>query len=178
MSRIKTVDPNTAKGEAKELLETVKASMGRTPNIIKTMANSPAILKGFIDFSGALNEGGLSQELREQIALAVAEANRCDYCLDAHSAIAKMKGLSDEQILDGRRGTSKDAKENEAIRFALELVENKGFVSDDSYSKIKGAGFTDGEVLEIVGNVTLNIFTNFINHVAETESDFPKAPKI
>jgi uncharacterized peroxidase-related enzyme len=178
MSRIQTVNPAQASGKAKELLDAVKAKLGMTPNLMRVMANSPAVLDAYLKFSGALGGGDLSAKTREQIALAVAQANSCDYCLSAHSAIGKMVGLTTDQILESRRGESSDPKTSAVIRFANQLVDARGLVSNADLDAARGAGLDDGAIAEIVANVALNIFTNYFNHVAETEIDFPRVEAI
>ena len=144
----------------------------------RAMANAPAVLDGYLSLSGALGKGALSAKTREQIALAVGQANGCDYCLAAHSAIGKMVGLTADQILDSRRGTSVDSKTDAIIRFARQVVEKQGRVTDADLADARIAGLDDSAVAEIVANVALNIFTNYFNHVAETDIDFPKAEPI
>ena len=107
------------------------------------------------------------------IALAVAQANSCDYRLSAHSAIGAMTGLSASEILASREAKAVDAKQNAGLRFAQSVVIERGQVSDASIAQVKAAGYSDGEIAEIVANVALNILTNYFNHVARTEVDFP-----
>lgn len=178
MSRIETVNPTLATGKAKELLDGVKSKLGMTPNLMRVMANSPAVLDAYLKFSGSLGSGDLSAKTREQIALAVGQANSCDYCLSAHSAIGKMVGLTAEQILDGRRGSSAEPMTDAVLRFARQLVDKRGMVSDADLAAVRGAGWNDVAIAEIVANVALNIFTNYFNHVAETEIDFPRAEEM
>ena len=178
MSRIQQIAPEAATGKAKELLAAVQGKLGLVPNITRAMANSPSVLEGYLGLSGALGKGGLSAKNREQIALAVGQANQCDYCLAAHSAIGKMVGLTADQILDSRRGTAIDAKTDAMIRFARKVVNERGQVSDADVAEVRAAGLDDGAIAEIVANVALNIFTNYFNHVAETDIDFPKVEPI
>lgn len=178
MPRLKALDPKTATGPAKELMDTVKANMGKVPNILRTMANSPAALNAYLGFSGALKDGALSPELRECIALAVAQKNDCDYCLAAHTALGKMAGLGADEMINCRKGESTDARTAAAIRFALRTMETNGFVEEGDMAAVREAGFSDGDVAEIVAVVSLNIFTNLFNHVADTKIDFPKAPAL
>jgi len=163
-----------ANGKAKQLLDAVQAKLGMTPNMVKAMAQSPAVLEGYLSFSGALAGGQLSVKLREQIALAVAQANQCEYCLAAHSALGKMAGLSEEKILASRYLDSADGKVGAALRFAQEVVVTRGEVSDDGLARLRAAGFADSEVAEIIANVALNIFTNYFNRFTRTDVDFPK----
>lgn len=173
MSRIQTVNPTEATGKAKDLLDAVQKKLGITPNMIKTMAQSPAVLEGYLNFSGALAGGSLNAKVREQIALAVGEANSCGYCVSAHTAIGKMVGLSEDDINYSRQSSSGDAKTDAALKFARTIVLERGEVTDTDIQRVREAGFTDGEVAEIIANVSLNIFTNYFNHIADTEIDFP-----
>jgi uncharacterized peroxidase-related enzyme len=176
MPRLQAINPETASGKAKKLLDKVQAKLGMTPNILRTMANSPAVLEAYLGFSTALKGGLLPAKLREQIALAVSEANGCEYCLAAHSAVGKMVGLSEEDILDSRHGGSPDSKVEAALRFASQMVEKRGWVSDEDVVRLRSAGYEDAEIAEIVANVALIMFTNYFNHVAETVVDFPPVP--
>ncbi len=173
MPRISTIDPRHATGKSRELLEGVKDKLGMTPNLMRAMANSPAVLDAYLQFSGSLGRGELSANTREQIALAVAQANSCEYCLSAHSAIAGSLGLTSEQILDARTAVGTDPKTSAILKLATQLVEKRGRVSDDDFVAARDAGINDAEIAEVVANTALNIFTNYFNHVAETDVDFP-----
>ena len=144
----------------------------------RAMANAPAVLDGYLHLSGALGKGTLPARAREQIALAVAQANDCDYCLAAHSTIGKMAGLTAEQIVDSRKGSAVDPKADALIRFALKVLDSRGSVSDSDLKNVRDAGFDDGAIAEVVANVALHVFTNYFNRMAETDLDFPKAPEL
>jgi uncharacterized peroxidase-related enzyme len=175
MSRFAQIAPETATGIAKELLDGVKSKLGLVPNLMRAMANSPAALNAYIQFSGALAAGSLSARSREQIALAVGQLNACDYCLSAHSALGKMTGLAPDQIRDSRQGTAADGRTDALLRLCRKLVETRGQVPDGDVDAVRRAGLTDGETAEVVAGVALNIFTNYFNHVAATDINFPKA---
>ncbi|QEG36893.1 carboxymuconolactone decarboxylase family protein [Bythopirellula goksoeyrii] len=176
MARIQPVNKDAADTTQQHILDTVKKKMGMVPNLIATMANSPAVANAYLGFSQQLSTGALSPRLREQIALAVGEVNSCDYCLAAHTALGKGAGLSESETCDARRAEAKDDAERFALEFAQKVVRDRGVVSDDDLQQVREAGYTDGEIAEIVANVALNIFTNYFNHVAGTEVDFPAAP--
>jgi uncharacterized peroxidase-related enzyme len=178
MSRIPTIDTNQATGKSRELLDGVQAKLGMTPNVMRVMANSPAVLDAYLQFSGALGRGELSAKTREQIALTVAQANSCDYCLSAHSAIGKSVGLTSEQIRDARLGTAVDSKSAAILKFSSQLVEKRGLVTDADLKAVRDAGASDAEITEVVAGTALNLFTNYVNHVAETEVDFPEAEEL
>ncbi len=150
MTRIKAIELDNATGKAKELLAAVHSKMGMTPNMTRVMANAPAVLDAYLGFSGALSKGALPAKLREQIALTVSERNSCNYCLSAHSTIGKMVGLSQEQILDSRRGTAIDSKTDAALHFAHQLVDNQGRASDEDVASLRSAGFDDAAIAELL----------------------------
>jgi AhpD family alkylhydroperoxidase len=139
----------------------------------RVMANSPATLEAYIQFSSALEGGSLDAKCRERIALGTAEANRCEYCLSAHTAIGKMVGLDDSEILDSRQAHAKNAKANAALHFSRLILEERGAVRWDDIEAARRGGLTDGEIAEVVGLTVLNIFTNYFNTAFEVDTDFP-----
>ena len=172
MQRITAINHDEATGKAKDLLDGVKAKIGFAPNLMKTLANSPASLEAYLNFNGALGTT-LNAKLREQIALTTAEINGCQYCASAHTAIGKMSGLDETSILNARRASSDDAKTDAALKFARALIINRGKLTASDFQSVTDAGYTEKEITEIVANVALNIFTNYFNEVAATEVDFP-----
>ncbi|MEO5926647.1 MAG: carboxymuconolactone decarboxylase family protein [Bryobacteraceae bacterium] len=176
MQRITAVNPAEATGKTKQLLDGVQTKMGMTPNMMRTMAAAPTVLDGYLHFAGALGTGHLDAKFRQEIALAVGQANSCEYCLSAHTAIGKMVGLNAEELASGREAHSKDAKRNAGLQFVQALVLQRGVVSDQAIADVKAAGFNEGDIAEIVANVALNVFTNYFNLVARTEVDFPRVP--
>ncbi len=174
MQRLAAINPADATGKARQLLDAVQARIGMTPNLMKTLAAAPAALEAYLNMSAALSAGGLDAKLREQIALTVAQANSCEYCLSAHSAIGKMVGLKPEEIAASREAHSADARRQAGLQFAQAVVVERGEVSNDAFARVRAAGYTDGEITEIVANVAINIFTNYFNHVAQTDVDFPR----
>jgi AhpD family alkylhydroperoxidase len=139
------------------------------------MATSPAVLNAYLQFNGALSHGTLPPRVREQLALAIGQANECDYCLSAHTVLGKMAGLTPDQVRDSRHGTASDPKTDALLKFARTIVEKRGLVSDDDLRQVREAGYTDGAIAEVVAHVALNVFTNYFNTVAGTDIDFPPA---
>ena len=178
MERITPVNPQVAQGRAKELLDGLKAKLGIVPNMTRSMAVSPSVLEAYLGFSGALRSGVLPARVREQLALDVGEANHCDYCVSAHSLLGKHAGLTEQDILESRCGTSADPKEGVLLRFARAVLEKRGVVEDADVAAVREAGYGDAEIAEVVAHVALNVFTNYFNHVAGTTIDFPKAPAL
>ncbi|HEV7302392.1 MAG TPA: carboxymuconolactone decarboxylase family protein [Tepidisphaeraceae bacterium] len=173
MSRLTLIDPATATGAAKDVLEATKATFGATPNMVRAMANSPVVAKVFLDAFKTLGGGVLNGQEREAIALAVAERNGCDYCLSAHTAIGKMHRMSDAQLTGARHGQTGDGKLDALVTLARQLVERRGHLSDADLTTARAAGLTDAHVAEVVAHVAIAFYTNYFNHVAQPEIDFP-----
>ncbi|GAB2602279.1 alkyl hydroperoxide reductase AhpD [Paractinoplanes abujensis] len=173
MPRIATVDPAAAEGQARTLLGRVERALGVTPNMMRAMANSPAVLDAYLQFSGALSKGSLPGRVQEQIALVAAVENECGYCLAAHTVLGAKAGLSEDDLVAGRKGQASDPKVEAALTFAKQVIATKGFVSDADLDAVRAAGYGDGEIGEIVAAVALNTFTNYFNSVGETVLDFP-----
>jgi uncharacterized peroxidase-related enzyme len=156
------------------LLQAVEKKLGTVPNLFRLIANSPSALEGYLSLSGALAKGEVSVQTGERIALAIAEINGCDYCLSAHSYLGKnLAKLSDAEISANRNGRSTDAKADVAVGFAATLARKFGRVSEADIRTVKGAGYSDAQIVEIVLQVALSVFTNYMNIAAETEIDFP-----
>ena len=175
MSRIPTpATIETAPSEAQPLLHAVKKQLGVAPNLFRLVATSPAALEGYLGMSGALAKGDLPAATRERIALAVAEINRCSYCLSAHTYLGKnVAKLDDAELAANRAGGSHDPKAGAAVRFAAKVTEYRGHVSEEDLKAVKAAGYSDAQIIEIVQHVALNTWTNYINVVAQTDIDFP-----
>ena len=175
MSRLTTYPTiDTSPEGSRPLLEAVKKLLGVAPNLFRMVAGSPAALEGYLGMMGALGKGELSVATHERIALAVAEVNRCDYCLSAHTYLGRnVAKLDDAEMTANRNGASNDPKADAAVGFARIVMERRGRVSDDDLLEIKAAGYTDAQIIEVVQHVALNTWTNYINNVAQTDIDFP-----
>ncbi len=171
MSRI-PIPPSieAAPREAQPLLQASRAKQGRVPNMLRLIATSPIVLWAYLGFGEALDTGNLDGRTRQRIELAVAQLNGCDYCLSAHIDLAK---LDDDELAANRHGRSTDRKADAAVRFAATLVRERGRAGDGDISALRSAGYSDGEILEIIAHVALNIFTNYVNEALGTEIDFP-----
>lgn len=161
------------------ILEAVHKQIGSVPNIFRLIANSPAALNGLVALQGALGKGKLPLATRERLALTMAEANGCEYCLSAHSFTgAKFAKLDELEIAAARAGTSRDAKAAAALAFARALTAARGATAPAEIEKVRAAGYGDDEILEIVAHVALNTFTNYVNEALGTEIDFPRIDRL
>lgn len=172
MPRINPIQPTQADEKSKKLLEGVQRGLGMVPNMFKTLAHSPAALAGYLNFNQAIS-GALTPTLREQIALAVAGFNGCDYCTSAHTLLGSNAGITDEELKANLLGESNNERTQAGLSFALRVVDSRGRVTDNDLELIKTSGFSDAEIVEIIAIVALNLFTNYFNHIADTEIDFP-----
>ncbi|HKB89236.1 MAG TPA: carboxymuconolactone decarboxylase family protein [Opitutaceae bacterium] len=174
MSNLTALNPSSATGKTQALFNAVQSKLGVVPNVMRTLGQSPSALEAYLGFSGALAGGVLSARLREKIALAVGEQNQCEYCVTAHTSISQKVGVSTEEALAARHGQSSDPKEAAALAFARDIVEHRGRLDAQTVSKLTAQGFSEAEIVEIVANVALNLFTNYFNHIANPTIDFPR----
>lgn len=174
MNRIAQLDPQTTTGPAKTLFEGVKKKLGVVPNLVRVLGNAPAALQGYLGLSAALADGSFSPKLREQIALTVAETNHCTYCLSAHSFIGGKLGLTQQDLADARGALAVDPRTDAILKLAQKIVVQRGELGKAEFEQARHAGLTDGEIVETVAHVALNIFSNYINHIAGTVIDFPE----
>lgn len=174
MTLLHAVTDQHANAEQQQLFTAVKAALGVTPNLMRTLGQSPAALQGYLSLNAALGQGVLPVALRERVALAVAQFNRCEYCLSAHSYLASnVAKLSDEAIRAARQFEAMDAKSKAALQFVNDMLTTRGHVGESSIAAVMNAGLEQGEVVELVLHVALNILTNYLNNVARTDIDFP-----
>ena len=178
MTRIPQVTKENASPKVQELFTAVQKAMGMVPNLVATLAQSPAAAQAYLGFSGALAHGSLPAKLRESIALAVGEANSCEYCVSAHTVLGGMAGLTPDGVQQARRGTASDPKTAAALGFVRKVVKERGIVSNGDVAELRTHGYTEGDIVELVAHTALNIFTNYFNHVAGTAIDFPIAEKL
>lgn len=169
---IPPIDPNQNPAAA-ERLAGLKTKLGHVPNMLATMAQSPAVLNAYLAFSRGLTQGRLSARQREQIALAVAGLNGCAYCAAAHTAFARAAGLSEREAAESLRGRSSDSRTQALLKLATEIVQTRGRVPANNIGALRSQGITDEDTIEVLGHVALNVFSNYFNNFAGTQIDFP-----
>ncbi|KSV71114.1 hypothetical protein N183_28420 [Sinorhizobium sp. Sb3] len=155
------------------MLGEIRSAFGIAPNMFRAVANSPAALASMWGSFGALGNGRLGAKLGEQIAVAVADRNDCNYCLAAHTALGRKAGATAEEMANAQRGKSSDPKTAAALTFAQKLVEARGQITDAEVRALRDAGYDDQDVVEIIAHVALNLFTNYINVALAVPVDFP-----
>ncbi len=174
MTDFAPVEPETATGKAADLLAQVHKSLGVTPTMTKVMANSPALLQGYLALSGAIAGGTLKPAVRERLAIATAQLNGCEYCLSAHTYVGANIAKVDAAELDrARRAESSDAHVAALLKLSNAIAENAGDVDDVDLKTARAEGVTDVEIGEIVANLALNTMTNYFNILAHVDNDWP-----
>lgn len=171
MSRWTPLDPAAATGRTRTLLDAIQAKRGRVPAMIRALGRSPAALSAYTAFGAAMAQAELPAALRERIAIAVAEANGCRTCLAAHTHFGRGEGIPEAELRAARDATSADAGTAAALAFAMTVMRGTGHATDEELAAVRAAGFSDGAIMEIVATVFINVFTNAVNHLAETEPD-------
>ncbi|WP_125218932.1 carboxymuconolactone decarboxylase family protein [Methylomicrobium sp. wino1] len=174
MSRITTVNNETANIEQRALFEAIHSQLGMVPNFLRVFAHSPDALKAFLGLHHIAGHGSLDAATRERIALALAQQNECEYCLSAHTAIGRKSGLNGAEIEANRAGTSQDAKAAVAVRFARALVEHKGEVTNAELQSMRDVGFSEADLVEVITHVGMNFMTNILGKASRVDVDFPK----
>jgi len=174
--RIQPIDPTAATGDTAAHLDTARKMFGGTPNLVATAAHSPATLGAMLSLFANVGKSSLGAKTGELIAIAVAQSNGCRYCLAAHTAIGGSIGLSATALADARRTKSPDTRLAALLEFAVAVNQSRGRLSDATLADARAAGITDAEIVEVVAHVALNVFTNYLNNVADTTVDFPEVP--
>ncbi len=173
MNRVPLHTAATAPAASQPTLHAIAQAFGTVPNMFRAVANSPAALAQMWAGFGALGGGRLPAKLGEQIAVAVADRNACEYCLAAHTALGRKAGASAEEMARAQAGHSEDPATAAALAFAIKVVEQRAAVSAADIAALRQAGFDDEGVVEILAHVALNLYTNYINVALAVPVDFP-----
>lgn len=178
MNNLNVLTAEQAAPAAQEIFEAINKRYGRVPNLYGVAANSPAALKAILEFGEVLASGEFSASEAEAVALVVAEVNKCDYCLAAHTTVGKMLGFSEEETLAIRSGGSADPKLGALVALAGEITASKGWPSEELVNSFFKAGYSKAALVELIGLVSLNINKNYLNHISGVPLDFPAAKEL
>jgi uncharacterized peroxidase-related enzyme len=173
MSRLPLIEPLPTAGQAKPFFGAIERDLAQETNLVRTLANSPAALDGYVKLRSGLTGGALTAQERELIALIVAEINWSAYCLSTHRVLSLQLGMNEDRIKAARRDSGSNPRSEALLNFTQAVVLQRGEISDQSFKEICKAGFKPGEIVEIIGNIALNIFANYVTQVAKTELDLP-----
>ncbi|MBW8803314.1 MAG: alkylhydroperoxidase [Catenulispora sp. 13_1_20CM_3_70_7] len=179
MPRITTVTPENADAEQHDLLDATKRQLGRVPNLYATLAHSPAALRGYLALRDSLLTGVLTERHREQLALLTAQENTCDYCVAAHTMRGeRLLKMTAEELRATRHAHDADPHTDAILQTAAAVIADRGRISDATLEQARAAGVTDAELAETVAHIALNTLSNYFNHLARPDLDFPAAPAL
>ena len=173
MSQVPLVERDVAHGDVREQLDQIHAAFGVVPSMFRAVANSPAALQSMWGSFGAFGAGSLGPAISEQLAVAVANRNECAYCLAAHTALGRKAGVTSDALAAAQTGRSDDTRVEALLRFALTLVERRGQVDPADVDRLRDHGWSDEQIVEAIGQVALNLYTNYVNIALGVPVDFP-----
>ena len=164
---------------SQSILETVQSKMGKIPNLYATIGYSSSALKAMLDTEASLStDSSFSAKEREAINLIVSQVNNCDYCLAAHTMIAKMRGYSEEDTIAIRKAQYHDVKLNAVILLAQSIASNKGTANPYDLERFFEAGYDEKALIEVTALIALRSFTNYVFANTKIPVDFPEAQTI
>lgn len=156
------------------IFDDLKSKLGFVPNIYATYAYSANALGRYLSFSSG--NTSLSNKEKEAIFLVVSQVNNCLYCQAAHTAVGKMNGFTDEQIIELRKGVATfDSKLDALVKLAKSIIENRGVVPDSVLNTFYDAGYTNENLIDTIVSVGEKTITNFLHKVTNIPIDFPEA---
>jgi len=178
MKQIKVPTIEQVSDESKALFEVMQKRMGKVANLYATMGYSSRALKSFLDFDATLSTGSFNGKQREAIALVVSQVNGCMYCLAGHTVSALKFRLTLAETIDIRKGFSSDKEINAIVQLAKSIAETKGHPEEKYLEQFFDTGFDEKYLMELIGLITLRIFTNYVFAITKVPIDFPEAPPL
>lgn len=177
MSTFKVLTRDEVSENNQAIFDNLKKALGFVPNLYATYANSDTALENYLNFANA--KTSLSAKEKEVVNLAVSQVNDCIYCLSAHTAIGKMNGFNDEQILELRAGkASFDSKLNALAQLAKNVTENRGRTDEKVLENYFAAGYTKANLIDTISLVGDKTISNYIHSATQVPVDFPVAPSL
>ena len=177
MNTIEVPKRENVSDENQAIFDQLKDKLGFVPNLYATYAHSENALKNYLDFSGS--KTSLNNKEKEVVNLAVSQVNKCDYCLAAHTAIGKMNGFTDEQILEIRSNeVTFDNKLDALAKLAKNAVENRGKTDSDVLENFFNTGYTKENLIDTLVLVGDKTISNYIHSTTQIPVDFPEIPEL
>jgi len=178
MSNITALTDEVVDDHIAAIFKNARSRMGMVPNLLRVMANAPAVLDVYTNTHASLSKGILSRSIREQIAIAIAAANGCDYCLAAHTLAGKAAGITVDDLASAQRGHASDIKARSVLDLAIKINASHGRGDYEAVASARAAGLSDAEILETLAHVSISILTNSINNIVGTTLDFPPVARV
>lgn len=159
------------------IFDNLKKAVGFVPNLYATYAHSENALANYLNLSNA--KTSLSNKEKEVVNLIVSEVNNCQYCKAAHTAIGKMNGFTDDQILELRSGSASfNPKYDALVKLAQNITENRGAADQDYVDRFLDAGYTKENLIDTIVLIGDKTISNYLHRVTQVPVDFPAAPEL
>ncbi len=160
-----------------EIFDNLKKGLGMVPNLYAVMALSDTALGNYLAFQNAKTT--FSNKEKQAVNLVVSQVNECLYCQSAHTLLGKMNGLTEDQTIEIRKGNASfDGKLNALVELAKEITEKRGFASPEAVDKFIDAGYSKGQVVELIFLVAEKTAMNYVHAITKVDIDFPLAQVI
>ena len=156
--------------------DALQKAIGMVPNLYAVIAYSENGLSRYLNFQGA--KTSLSNKEKEAVNLIVSEVNGCRYCQSAHTVLGKMNGFTDAEVIDLRNGHSVNTKLNALVGLAKDITENNGKVNEANLSAFYAAGYDNGNLVDLILQVSDKIAMNYLHNLAQITIDFPLAVEL
>ena len=166
MPRLPALTPESAQGKARDLLAALVSRHGEVGLMVRSMANSPAVLTGYLELSRAMKRAKLDRRVSERISIAVQQRLGCASCLAAHIDAARQHGVDDEEIARAQAGTSSHPAVAAIVAFGLQVLSEPAAIDDETIARLRSHGYSDRVIADVVGVVALNVLTGAFNLVA------------
>lgn len=154
------------------IFDNLEKALGFVPNLYATYAHSENALGNYLALSGA--KTSLNAKQKEVVNLAVSQVNNCSYCLAAHTAIGKMNGFTEAQILELRAGeASFDSKLDALAKLAKNITENRGATDEEVVTDFLNAGWTKENLVDTIVLVGDKTISNYLHRTTDVPVDFP-----
>jgi uncharacterized peroxidase-related enzyme len=175
MSRLSVPNLESDTGPSGQIYAQIKKAIGGVPNTFAAIAaHGPAALKAVLAADAVVATGTLTKRDQEMIKLVISAAAGCDYCVAAHSHLARLAGLKPDVLKQIREGQpTDDGRRDALVAFVRKLAQSSGTLSDEDFAAIKAAGYSDAQLVEISLIFATTVFTNVFNRINDTEIDFP-----
>lgn len=167
----------TAPEGSKAILQDTLNQMKFIPNLYATMAESPQVIKAYVEMAKLFGETSFSTVEKNIVWLTISRANSCHYCTAIHSMVAKMYNVSDD-IIEALRSDKplRDKKLDSLRAFTTILVEKRGWASEEDINAFLAEGYTKTQILELIVGIAQKTISNYVNHIAGTPLDEPVKP--
>jgi AhpD family alkylhydroperoxidase len=157
------------------IFDSMQKGFGKVPNLYASFALNETALADYLALQN--RKSTLSPKEREVINLVVSQVNDCKYCVPAHTAVAKMLGFTDEEILQIRRAElSFDGKLDSLAKFVKETVVKRGRPSEAVANNFFGAGYNQANLVDVMMIIGDKIISNYLHNIIQIPVDWPAVP--